>query len=263
MKIITLIENHTITRGIEAEHGLSLYIENYNFDGAVENRVLFDTGQSVAFMRNAKKLGIDLSKVDTVIISHGHYDHGGGLSEFLKFNRSAKVYLTREALKPRYDRKQELVSFVLDKNLLDGRVQFIDGITKVGKSLIILPKTEIRYTEDTGFIGNDTFDDELFLCCVSDKSAVIISGCSHRGITNIVDYARKNTTLPIKGVIGGFHTINDKKERLDFIIDFLKKLPECIVGTCHCTGIEQYSYMKSQIPDYNLFYNYAGRSIII
>lgn len=263
MKIITLIENHSIARGIEAEHGLSLYLETYNNEGIVENRVLFDTGQSDAFMRNAVKLGVDLSKIDSVIISHGHYDHGGGLSAFLEFNKSAKVYLNREALKPRYDRKHEPVNFNLDEKLLERRVIFIDEITKIEDKLIIFPKADIVHAEDTGFIGNETFNDELFLCCISGESAVIISGCSHSGITNIIDSAKKTITIPLKAVIGGFHTINDKEERLDFIIDYFKKLPECMLGTCHCTGLDQYAYMKGKIPDQNLFYNYAGKTLII
>ena len=101
MTITSLLENTAARAGIAAEHGLSLYIET------ATRRILFDMGQTDLFARNAEALGIDLSRVDLAILSHGHYDHGGGLAAFLEINQTAPVYLTEAAFLPHYNGTQK------------------------------------------------------------------------------------------------------------------------------------------------------------
>lgn len=123
MKIITLVENTTSSPDLRCKHGLSLYIET------VSHKILFDLGPDGLFAENAKKLNIDLGKVDTVVISHGHRDHGGGLKTFLEINRSAKIYLRREAFEPHYIKVLKLpFSVSLDASLADDSRFIIRGI---------------------------------------------------------------------------------------------------------------------------------------
>ena len=96
MKIVTLMENTACREDLCCEHGLSLYMETEN------RRILFDAGQSAAFADNARKLGVDLETVDFAVLSHGHYDHGGGLGKFLEINRTAPVYVSSHAFEPHY-----------------------------------------------------------------------------------------------------------------------------------------------------------------
>ena len=94
MKVVTLMENTTCCDELFCEHGLSLYIETEG------HRILFDAGQSAAFADNAEKLGVDLREVDFAVLSHGHYDHGGGLGRFLEIHKTAPVYVSRYAFEP-------------------------------------------------------------------------------------------------------------------------------------------------------------------
>ena len=96
MKIVTLMENTSCREDVCFEHGLSLYIETDT------HKILFDAGQSAAFADNAEKLGVDLRKVDFAVLSHGHYDHSGGLGRFLEINGTASVYVSRYAFEPHY-----------------------------------------------------------------------------------------------------------------------------------------------------------------
>ena len=104
MKITALTENTPFNDNISAEHGLSLYIETE------KHNILFDMGQTSLFAENAKKLGIDLTKVDIAVLSHGHYDHGGGLTEFLKINKTAPVYINRYAFGDYYNGTEKYIA---------------------------------------------------------------------------------------------------------------------------------------------------------
>lgn len=119
MKIWTLLENTTCREDLHPEHGLSLYIETDR------RRILFDMGQSSAFAENAVKMGVDLSAVDTAILSHGHYDHGGGIGQFLRCNDRAPVYISRYAFEPHYNASGKYIG--LDSDLQSsGRLVFTE-----------------------------------------------------------------------------------------------------------------------------------------
>ena len=129
MKITALTEN-TSRKGLPYEHGLSLYIETE------KHNILFDTGQTELFAKNAEMLGIDLGKVDIAVLSHGHYDHGGGLKRFLELNKTAPVYMSKFAFEPHYNGAQKYIG--LDLSLRgSGRIVFTDGVTKNADGLTI------------------------------------------------------------------------------------------------------------------------------
>ncbi len=135
MIIKTLVENTTISDSFGCEHGLSLYIET------AKHKLLFDLGQKDLFIENASKMSVDLAQVDTVIISHGHYDHGGGLGEFLKINDKAKIYLQEKAFESHYSLRPGNVkaNIGLDENLktLD-RMVFNSGHLKIDDQLELI-----------------------------------------------------------------------------------------------------------------------------
>lgn len=126
MKITSLVENTTADPRLGKEHGLSLYIE------AAGKTLLFDMGQSGLFAQNARTLGLDLAKVDLAVLSHGHYDHGGGLTHFLELNKTAPVYLSRYAFQPHYHGAERYIG-------LDPALQGCDRLHFVADQQTIAP----------------------------------------------------------------------------------------------------------------------------
>lgn len=130
MHVVTLMENTVCRDDLACEHGLSLYIE------ARGKKILFDAGQSGAFADNARKLGIDLAQVDFAVLSHGHYDHGGGFRRFLEINQTAPVYLRREAFGDHYNGTAKYIG--LDKALLEsGRLVFVPDMLEISPGITL------------------------------------------------------------------------------------------------------------------------------
>ena len=261
MKVTTLVENLTYKSGLLAEHGLSFYIETAN------RKILFDTGQSDVFVRNAQALGIDLTEVDAVVISHGHYDHAGGLNTFLRLNQKAKVYLKREALAAKYHGTSRYIGIELDNPLASGRLIFVDDPLVLDQGLFIIPQTPIVNPADTHFKGflvkkenlfeEDTFEDELFLIADSADGISIISSCSHRGITNMVEVAKSIFKKEIKAVVGGFHLLGCTPEQQEATVSYFEQLAPKSLGICHCTGIDRYGAFAQRLGS-TVFYNSTG-----
>ncbi|MEJ5284860.1 MAG: MBL fold metallo-hydrolase [Brevinematia bacterium] len=260
MRITTLIENTVYQSGLIAEHGLSIYIEG-------EKRILFDTGQSDDFIKNATMLGINLEKIDTVIISHGHYDHAGGLKHFCNINSKAKIYVKEGFFTPKYRDRQKFIGI---ENIFPQRIIFVKNKTELFSDIFIIPEIKIENNWDTHFEGMfiktaigfevDEFNDELFLVIKKDGKINIISGCSHRGITNIILSAKKEFENPINLVLGGFHTKGWNKERMEKLINNLQNFEINSIGCCHCTGIENYALIKEVFKE-KAFYNSTGNII--
>ncbi len=265
MKIVTLIENLVYTNGLRAEHGLSLYIDTGN------KKVLFDTGQSWAFIANAEKLGIDISDIDAVIISHGHYDHSGGLADFVEKNKKSKVYLKRTTLAKKYH-NNTFIGTSFDVKKFEDRVEYIEEVTKIDSDLFIIPTIPIINSLDTSFANFyilkedhrevDQFEDELFIAITKSNKLSIISSCSHRGISNIVREAIREFKMPVYLILGGFHLSKCKEEQMDAVISYFKEINPQYLGISHCTGVEKYAQFTIEFPG-KTFYNSTGNSIII
>lgn len=279
MKIITLVDNKTITERFNAEHGLSLYIE------AEDNqKILYDTGQSDLFIENAQKLGIDLNAIDRVIISHGHYDHIGGLVSFLKINKSAKVYMNasifdyeyfsvKNGVKKLNGFPQELMQYrerfiLLNKNIQFDKICFITNIERTYNT----PKgNSILYRQKDGVEEVDDFSHELVLVAEASQGLCVFTGCGHNGVLNIVTTVKK--VFPdkeIKCLYGGFHLIDTKdfvetetvQELTHIARDLINLLPAAQFYTGHCTGLNAFNILKEVMGD-KLEDFYVGKEVVI
>jgi len=265
MKIITLIENLVYKQGLVAEHGLSLYIETEN------RKILFDTGQSDLFLQNAQKLGISVEEIDSLVLSHGHYDHTGGLYPFLKKNSKAKIYAKKDIFTPKYHGPNRFIGTLRKEKLLKDRLIYIETITEIADDVFVMPDIIIHNSLDTHFKGMyrkvgsefvpDDFEDELFLVIKQNEQINIVTACSHRGITNICTTATEQFKLSVNLIIGGFHTKDCTPGQYSHIIDYFRQLQPKRLGVCHCTGIEKYAEITNDL-NLEVFYNYTGNVIV-
>lgn len=248
MKIVSLIENTTQRPDMLTEHGLSLYIETEH------HKILFDMGLSDRFAENAQALGIDLSQVDIAILSHGHYDHGGGLKKFLQINDRAPVYLHKEAFLPHYNSTETYIG--LDPELQDcPRLIFTEDSWQLDTGLLLMSCNQLQRKHKFGHFGltrlqdgeyiPDDFRHEQYLLIEEAGKKILISGCSHKGILNIVEWFSPDI------LVGGFHFF--KMELGKELSDAAKQLNTCATEfyTCHCTGTEQYAFIQKYMKRLN------------
>ena len=252
MKLVTLMENTTACANLRCEHGLSLYLETG------DHKILFDAGQSSAFAENAEKLGVDLREVDFAVLSHGHYDHGGGLERFLEINKTAPVYISSHAFEPHYSAngyigldlqlqgKEQLRSVAEETALAEGITLY---------QLEVVPAdTAGLEMEEQGQRKPDDFRHEQYLLVEEGGKRILISGCSHKGILQIMEAFRPDI------LVGGFHFMKITAE--ETLRKAAEKLLEydTVYYTGHCTGQTQYAYLKSVMGD-QLHYIATGTTV--
>ncbi|MEJ5273419.1 MAG: MBL fold metallo-hydrolase [Spirochaetota bacterium] len=301
MKIFTLIENTVFQAGLFAEHGLCLLIE-------ADKKILFDTGQSPKFIENAKFLGIDIENIDYLVVSHGHYDHAGGIEAFCKINKKAQIFIGEGFFTPKFKDKSKFIGIkdlIYKNDNLKSRFNFVNKITNICTNFYILPKIKIENNWDTHFEGMyiadnniksinninnikdkseiknftnnkdknnnidnieryqiDQFEDEIALIIEKDDKINIISGCSHRGITNVIQMALNLFNRQSNLVLGGFHISNLDDYNMQRFIEKLSHFPIDKIGCCHCTGIEKFAKLKNVFGE-KVFYNSTGNIIEI
>jgi 7,8-dihydropterin-6-yl-methyl-4-(beta-D-ribofuranosyl)aminobenzene 5'-phosphate synthase len=260
MKLTVLSENTSAYEALECEHGLSIYIE------ASGRRILFDTGASSVFLNNADKLGIDLSKVDLLVISHGHYDHGGGLRTFLKINSHAKIYLHRQAFEPHFSKRPDGIANIgLDQTLLpndrfvfcDDQVTICEGVEVFSrvkpKRLFPSCNATLLMKRGNDFVPDD-FAHEQNLIIRQNGKSILIAGCAHKGIVNIVDACKDRIGRFPDNVVGGFHLSgsggkqSETQDTVDAIGEYLKSTASQYF-TCHCTGMENYQKLRRTLGE--------------
>ncbi len=259
VEIISLVEN-TTKCGCKSAHGLSLYIETPH------HKILFDVGGDDTFLQNAQMLGVDLKGVDTIIISHGHRDHGGALALALEINDNARVYIQRQAFAPHFSHRPTGVGDIgLDVSLMtSSRVVLLDDDFVIDEELTLFKVSDSSIcrsgANNTLYEGDeiDAFGHEQNLI-IGGEIPILVMGCGHNGVVNIMNRAKEFSP---KVCIGGFHLTNpsarrdEPRELIDEIICHLKMYQDVEFYTCHCTGVEVYKYMCTQMK--NIHYLSCG-----
>jgi 7,8-dihydropterin-6-yl-methyl-4-(beta-D-ribofuranosyl)aminobenzene 5'-phosphate synthase len=273
MIIKTLVENTSISEDYSSEHGLSLFIETK------KHKILFDVGASELFLENAKKMDVNISDVDFLVISHGHYDHGGGLKTFFIENTNADVFLHHLAFEKYYAlRSNDKLDFIgLDEKLKQNKqIIFTSNRFFISKGIQVFSNIAQReprltsnsglLTEHNGKIMDDTFAHEQNLIIEEDGKILLVTGCAHNGIVDILEHFREiNGRMP-DYVIGGFHLSsrlagNESFETVDKIGKYLMDT-KAKYYTCHCTGLEPYNHLKTTMSG-SIDYLSTGSEITI
>lgn len=312
MKIVNLMENTPGVDGCLYEHGLSFYIETGH------HKLLMDTGASEATLVNARKLGIDLKAIDTVVLSHGHYDHSGGILAFVRENPHARIYMRRSAAMDYYHVDPDSCRYIgIDKRILElpGLVP-VDGDLRIDEELYLftnirrpgavvdgdamgqeqqgrkaqgqdgqgqdpqggrlraadLPE-RLRARAGKGLMRRvgeefveDIFDHEQCLVVTGEDGQILLSGCAHNGILNILDRYHEIFHGYPDRVISGFHLARKaaySQEDLLGIQEIARRLLKtgALYDTGHCTGMEAFAVMKEIMGD-RLEYIHSGEQVL-
>ncbi len=247
LKITVLVENTAGKRGLLGEHGLSFLIEHGR------DRILFDTGQGLALRHNTEQLNSDLRTIGAVVLSHGHYDHTGGLTFALNRMDCPRLYVHPEAFSQKYARNPDgsarEVGMTAGNKITAGElaeIVLVEEKTEITPGLFLTgPIPRVTEFEDTGgpFFKDaactipDELPDDQSAFIETAKGTVVILGCAHSGMINSLRYVQTLTgNRPIHSVIGGMHLVNAGAERIERTIEELHRFNIQRLIPCHCTG---------------------------
>jgi 7,8-dihydropterin-6-yl-methyl-4-(beta-D-ribofuranosyl)aminobenzene 5'-phosphate synthase len=214
-------------------------------------KLLFDFGQTEAFAENAEKLGIDLSEADVAVLSHGHYDHSGGLERFLQLNETAPVYISRYAFRPHFNADGKDIGVAAELRGIDRLILTQDRMD-LGGDMTLLSCNDLGRPYPTDAYGlkeydrPDEFLHEQYLLVEENGKRIVLSGCSHKGILNIAGWLQPDV------LIGGFHFMKlDPETDRKTLDNAAKELlhSDTVYYTGHCTGAAQYDYLKTIMGD--------------
>jgi len=258
---VTILVDDKACAGLTAEHGLSFWIETGG------KRILFDTGQGTALPHNAKDLGISLDEADILVLSHGHYDHTGGVALVLKHSKKVEVYCHPGVVQPRYgiynrtpkQGRMPHESIAAINRLPARRLHWVCRATMLSRGMGITGpiSRETRY-EDTGgpfFLDPrgrraDSIDDDMALWISTGEGLIVCVGCCHAGLVNTLrQVCRLSGDTRIRAVIGGFHLLRANDQRLEQTAAALRSLSPDVVVPCHCTGERATQALKRILGD--------------
>ncbi|MFC1921537.1 MBL fold metallo-hydrolase [Chloroflexota bacterium] len=271
--ITTISENTVAAPRLLAEWGLSIHVETD------ETNVLLDTGQIMAAGYNADVLGIDLNRVDKMVLSHGHHDHTGGLREVLgKMRKEIEIIAHPDIWAAKYGRRpghegiycgmpfQRLELEKSGARFTETRepVKISENITTTGEVPMVtdfeLINQNLCIIEDGEYVPDPILDDQAIII-TTGEGLVIILGCAHRGIINTIYYAQQITGIKeIAMVLGGCHLTGASEERIWLTIGALKEMGVGRIGVSHCTGMPAAVIMAQEFGE-NFFFNNAGTRI--
>ncbi len=259
VKVTILCDNLAGPLSFKGEHGLAVLVE-------VEGKsFLWDCGQSDVAVHNAKLLGIDLRNLEGIGISHGHFDHAGGLMEILSASGPKKLFMHPKALEPKFFMAGNIKRFIGIPFQVDAIESACSGVELASEAQEVMPGVYLtgevpRVTEFEGFEANlfcqtdgevqpDPFIDDQSLVIDTPDGAVVLTGCAHSGLVNVLKHALESSGR-IKAVVGGTHLgLGASPERISATLDFLEEvLPERIVP-CHCTGLNATIQLLERFKD--------------
>jgi 7,8-dihydropterin-6-yl-methyl-4-(beta-D-ribofuranosyl)aminobenzene 5'-phosphate synthase len=248
MKLTVLVENTSCREDLTAEHGLSLLLETGG------RRILFDAGQTGAFADNAAKLGVALQSVDLCVLSHGHYDHGGGLLRFLQLNDHAPVYVSEHAFGKHYNGASKYIGLAEELrnhprlHMVSGDADLGGGLTlhsAAGRQPAFTPRPYGLTRRTMGVMQPEDFRHEQYLLVQEGNRRILVSGCSHMGVLNVMHWFQPDV------LIGGFHLMKlgnspEDQQTLMQVADALDA-SHCTFLSGHCTGDMAFGSLQQRL----------------
>lgn len=262
VSITILVDNNTVPgMGLVAEHGFSALIDRE------KDRVLFDTGQGPALVHNSRSLGIDLAGLDAVALSHGHYDHTGGLQHVVRLNPGVKVFAHPKALSPHFVKRQTdlvpreigmpckpegVTAACADFQLVTTFSEILDRVWFTGKVPGVVhhePDTRLLVQSPTGF-SQDFMEDDASLLLQTASGPVLLLGCAHAGVRNILDHVKRKAGIDqIHAIIGGTHLGFSPERETEAVIREFDRFGVQCVATAHCTGVRPNQRLQEYFGD--------------
>lgn len=247
LQITALMDNNlTGRKDLMCEHGLSVLVTSGG------KSVLFDCGSSEKMLYNARKLGVDLRKLDAVVLSHAHYDHAGGFRFLAEQYPVAKIFTGPGFFEEKYavsDNCFKNLSAGFDRTFLAERGiahTFVEGVAEILPGVHVvsgfpriepmetIPERFLRLTE-SGLVPDD-FGDELCVALETGEGIVVLVGCAHPGIINMVRHVNAVLGMPVRAVLGGIHLSEADPARIRYTVDALEEMGVTLLGLSHCSG---------------------------